>query len=54
MSSKLGIYEDERRYDVVIEEILDLKLRSVKDRGTKLKIQKLQQELESIEARLNI
>jgi len=50
----LGDYEDERRHEVIIEEILDLKLKRKPTQKTKFQIQKLQQELESIEARLKI
>ena len=54
MNGKLGLYEDQRRHDVVIKEILDLKLRTNPTQESKLKIQKLQQELEEIEARTGI
>ena len=49
---QLGDYLDQKRHDEIIEEILDLKLQKRKD--SKLKIQKLQQELDDIEKRLNI
>ena len=54
MPKQLGDYMDERRHEIIIEEILDLKLRKKPTQNTKLKIQKLQQELEEIEARLDI
>lgn len=50
----LSDYEDQRRHDQLIDEILDLKLKGPKTQKTKLKIQKLQQELEDIEIRLDI
>jgi len=52
--AQMGNYEDERRHSVVIEEILDLKLNKKQTQRSKLQIQKLQQELEGIEARLKI
>lgn len=54
MSNKLEGFEDERRFDKIIEEILDLKLKAKDTQGNKLKIQKLQQELVEIETRLKI
>lgn len=49
---QLGDYLDQKRYDEIINEILDLKLQRGKD--YKLKIQKLQQELDEIEHRLKL
>jgi|AP86_3_1055499.scaffolds.fasta_scaffold07921_5 hypothetical protein len=51
---KLEDYLDERRHDQIIEEILDLKVSGKKDSATKLRIQKLQQELDAIEHRLKL
>jgi hypothetical protein len=51
---QLGDYMDRRRHDQLIDEILDLKLKGPKTQKTKYKIQKLQQELEDIESRLDI
>ena len=50
----LGNYLDEKRHKDIIDEILDLKLEGPKTQKTKLKIQKLQQEMIDIENRLNI
>jgi len=50
----LGNYLDEKRHGDVIEEILDLKLNGPKTQKTKLKIQKLQQEMIDIENRIKI
>lgn len=50
----LGNYLDEKRHGDVIEEILDLKLNGPKTQKTKLKIQKLQQEMIEIENRIKI
>lgn len=50
----LGNYIDEKRHRDIIDEILDLKLEGPKTQATKLKIQKLQQEMIEIENRLNI
>ena len=50
----LGNYIDEKRHRDIIEEILDLKLQGPKTQATKLKIQKLQQEMIDIENRLNL
>jgi len=49
---QLGDYLDQKRHDEIIDEILDLKLQGGKD--SKLKIQKLQQELDEIEHRLKL
>ena len=49
---QLGDYLDQKRHDEIIDEILDLKLQRGKD--CKLKIQKLQQELDEIERRLKL
>ena len=50
----LGNYLDEKRHGDIIEEILDLKLNGPKTQKTKLKIQKLQQEMIDIENRIKI
>ena len=50
----LGSYLDEKRHGDIINEILDLKLKGPKTQETKLKIQKLQQEMVDIENRLKI
>lgn len=50
----LGNYLDEKRHGDIIEEILDLKLNGPKTQKTKLKIQKLQQEMIDIESRIKI
>ena len=50
----LGSYLDEKRHGDIINEILDLKLNRSKTQKTKLKIQKLQQEMVDIENRLKI
>ena len=50
----LGNYLDEKRHKDIIDEILDLKLEGPKTQKTKLKIQKLQQEMIDIENRLKI
>ena len=50
----LGSYLDEKRHGDIINEILDLKLNGPKTQKTKLKIQKLQQEIVDIENRLKI
>ena len=52
--SQLGKYQDERAHDQLIEKILDLKLSKQQTQESKLEIQRLQQELENVEARLNI
>ena len=51
---QLGKYQDERAHDQLIEKILDLKMSKTQTQGTKLQIQRLQQELEDVEARLDI
>ena len=50
----LGNYLDEKRHRDIINEILDLKLEGPKTQQTKLKIQKLQQEMIDIENRLKL
>lgn len=50
----LGNYIDEKRHRDIIDEILDLKLEGPKTQATKLKIQKLQQEMIEIENRLKL
>lgn len=50
----LSDYEDQRRHGIIIEEILDLKLKGPNTQENKFKIQKLQQELEAIEYRLKL
>jgi hypothetical protein len=50
----LGNYIDEKRHRDIINEILDLKLEGPKTQVTKLKIQKLQQEMIDIENRLKL
>lgn len=50
----LGNYLDEKRHKDIIDEILDLKLQGPKTQTTKLKIQKLQQEMIDIENRLKL
>ena len=46
---KLQEYEDEKRLEDIINEIIDLKYDKTKD--NKLQIQKLQQEMQAIENR---
>ena len=50
----LGNYLDEKRHKDIIDEILDLKLEGPNTKKTKLKIQKLKQEMIDIENRLKL
>ncbi|MDA7492453.1 hypothetical protein N8445_00640 [bacterium] len=50
----LNGYLDQKRHTDIINEILDLKLKGPKTQKTKLKIQKLQQEMIDIENRLKL
>ncbi len=47
-------YIDEKRHGDIINQILDLKLKGPKTQETKLKIQRLQQEMINIENRIKI